>query len=53
LLEPISDLANESESYEEFIAGLEELQLDAKDFMRALSTLTFQARGIGDATDKV
>jgi phage gp29-like protein len=53
LLEPISDLANESESYEEFIAGLEELQLDARDFMRALSTLTFQARGIGDATDKV
>lgn len=55
LLEPILELAAASESYEEFNKGLEKLagETDITKLTQAIGTLTFTARGIGDATDDV
>jgi phage gp29-like protein len=53
LIDPIRDLIRRAGSYEELVAGLEELvgKLDAQRLVRDLGTALFKARGAGDAED--
>lgn len=53
VLEPIIALARASDSFEGMLADLKKMKLDTSGFQRAVALLTFQARGLGDATDKV
>ncbi|MBO2589337.1 DUF935 domain-containing protein [Shewanella algae] len=52
-MNPILKLANESDSYEQFLAALPQLQeqLGAEQFVEQMAQYMFQARGMGDATD--
>ncbi len=54
LLEPVRRLAAKASSYEEFLAGLPGLlgEMDSSELARALALATFQARGLGDASDE-
>lgn len=53
VLNPILDLAKASGNYEQFLAGLEKAmaKMDTEKFIERVSTSTFKARGLGDATD--
>lgn len=55
VIDPIQRLADESESFEEFLQRLPELygELDDTEIVRRLALRTFQARGLGDATDDI
>lgn len=50
VLDPVMRLAEQSESYEEFLAGLPGLiqTMDAEELVRKLALATFQSRGLGD-----
>ncbi|MBY8210094.1 DUF935 domain-containing protein [Vibrio fluvialis] len=52
-MKPILDLANASNSFEEFLAGLPALQeeLGAEQFVQQMAMYMFQSRGLGDARD--
>ncbi|SHF88082.1 DUF935 domain-containing protein [Vibrio gazogenes] len=52
-MNPVQKLAQESDSYETFLAGLPALQeeLGAEQFVEQMATYMFQARGLGDARD--
>jgi phage gp29-like protein len=52
-MNPVQKLAQESDSYETFLAGLPSLQeeLGAEQFVEQMATYMFQARGLGDARD--
>ncbi len=54
IIDPIQRLADESESYEAFEAGLPGLleEMDSGELVRQLALETFKARGLGDATDR-
>lgn len=54
IFDPIQRLADESESYQEFIDGLPGLldEMDSSELIKRLAIETFKARGLGDATDK-
>jgi len=54
ILEPILALAERSESFEDFESELPTLlgQLDTSEAARSLALSMYQARGMGDATDK-
>jgi len=54
LVDPVRDLAERSQTEEEFIAGLAVLMSteDPADLMRSLAAQAFKARALGDATDK-
>lgn len=51
VLDPVLRLAEESESWEEFAAGLPALleEMDSGELIRRLAIATFKARGAGDA----
>lgn len=53
ILDPLIQLSQEASSYEDLLARLDASELDADALIRAVATLTFQARGLGSATDKV
>lgn len=55
VIAPILELAEQSESYEEFEGGLELVleQMDTTHLVRRLATTMFEGRGLGDATDDV
>lgn len=55
VIDPIIKLAEESESYDEFIAALPSLlgEMDSTEMIKRLALETFKARGMGDATDGV
>ena len=50
---PVLQLANDVDSFEEFLARLPELQKSLKpdDFVQQLALLSFKARSLGDASD--
>ncbi|WP_233007164.1 DUF935 domain-containing protein [Rheinheimera faecalis] len=52
-MNPIIQLANNSKSYSEFVAGLPALQeqLGAQQFIEQMAQYTFQLRGLGDNQD--
>ncbi|MEB6425741.1 DUF935 domain-containing protein [Citrobacter freundii] len=52
---PVLQLANEVDTFEEFLARLPELQktLEPDDFAQQLAMLSFKARALGDAKDAV
>jgi len=54
IFDPIQRLADESESYQDFIDGLPGLldEMDSSELIKRLAIETFKARGLGDATDK-
>ncbi len=51
LVDPVQELADRSENYEDFLAGLPELlaQMDASALVRGLAVAAFKARGQGDS----
>lgn len=51
VLDPVRRLADESDSYETFLAGLPALleQMDSGELVKALALRAFEARGVGDA----
>lgn len=51
VVDPIQELADRSQTYEEFQAALPELlrQMDASALLRGLAVAAFKARGLGDA----
>ncbi len=53
IINPVLDLANQAESYEEFLKGLPGLltEMDPETLIQKLARATFTARGMGDATD--
>jgi phage gp29-like protein len=53
LIDPIRELIQRAGSYEELVAGLEDLlgQMDAQRLMRDLGNALFKARGAGDGRD--
>lgn len=53
LVDPVRQLADSTESEDEFIAGLAELMrtMDPAELMRSLAAQAFKARGLGDGTD--
>lgn len=55
ITDPLQQLADQAQSYEEFLAGLPGLlqQMDATDLVKRLAAQAFKARGAGDATDEV
>jgi phage gp29-like protein len=48
ILDPILALVKAASSYEEFLAGLSDLELDSSKLSQAVATLTFKARALGD-----
>ncbi|OOZ41650.1 hypothetical protein BOW53_02940 [Solemya pervernicosa gill symbiont] len=48
IVDPIQLLANESQSFEEFLAGLTELEMDSAEVVKTLALQSFKARGVGD-----
>lgn len=52
VVNPVLDLANRSQTYDEFLAGLSGLleQMSADDLVNRLAEATFKARGLGMAT---
>ncbi|PSU49476.1 DUF935 domain-containing protein [Photobacterium frigidiphilum] len=52
-MNPIIELAAQSDDYDDFVAGLAALQdsLNADDFTHAMAEYMFKARGLGDARD--
>lgn len=53
ITDPVIELVNQCESFDELKQKLSLLKLDEKQLVEALALLTFKARGLGDATDKV
>lgn len=55
LLDPVLELVRTAQSYDELQERLAELTdtLPVETFVQSLATATFEARGLGDATDKV
>jgi phage gp29-like protein len=55
ILDPIVTLAEESETYEEFLDKLEavEDEIDVNPLAKSLATLALQARALGDKKDKL
>lgn len=53
LVDPVQELADRSESYEEFLAGLPGLlaQMDPTALVQSLALATFKARGVGNAEE--
>ncbi len=53
MLNPVQELADRCENYEEFQLGLGELaeEMDATELVNALSQTCFKARGLGDLED--
>lgn len=52
LLEPIEALAARCRDPEQFVEELGRLELSSDELVKAIASLTFRARGLGDATDK-
>lgn len=48
MLNPVLELARTAKNEKEFLIGLEELQLDKTNFIRAIATATFKARSLGN-----
>jgi phage gp29-like protein len=55
VVDPIRELADRAESFDDFLAGLPGLleEMDSEELVRRLAERTFRARGLGDATDEV
>lgn len=57
MLNPIRALAKSATSYDDFQAKLAKMsaakKMDAQELVDTLATLTFEARGLGSATDDV
>jgi phage gp29-like protein len=54
IFDPVRRLAEEAESFDEFLAGLPGLreEMDSEELVKRLALATFKARGMGDATDE-
>lgn len=54
VLDPVRALAREADGEQDFLAELSDLlqEMDPAELVRSLATAAFQARGLGDATDK-
>ena len=55
IVQPVLDLANNAQTYDEFVTGLADLldTMDNTELVQALAQAAFKARGMGDATDAV
>lgn len=52
MTEPIMQLARNAKSLEELKKDLASAQLDTSELVNVIASMTFKARGLGDATDK-
>lgn len=49
MLKPIFDIAEKTENYEDFLAELQDLSLNKAELSKMIATLTFKAKGLGNA----
>ena len=54
IVDPLEQLLQNSDSYEDFLAGLPAVmeQMDPAEVVRRMATTTFKARGLGDVSDE-